>query len=137
KIVASNVNDLLKNIEAAMGGGARPATAQPATKDGKPIKFAVKKFTLTNGKVRLGVAGTGATLVMPPITLTDLGTKEGGITPGQLVYAVMQSVTGSIVSAAAGAIGDVSKISGATAAEEVKKAGDAIKGFFSGDKKKK
>ena len=36
----------------------------------------------------------------------------------------------------AGAIGDVSKISGATAAEGVKKAGDALKGLFGGDKKK-
>ncbi len=136
KIVASNVGDLLKNIEAATGGQG-PTAATPATKDGKPIKFEVKKFTLTNGRVRLGLGGAGATLPMPPITLTDLGTKEGGITPDQLVLAVMKSVTGSIISAATAAIGDVSKLSGASAAEGVKKAGDAIKGLFGGDKKKK
>jgi hypothetical protein len=136
KLVASNVNDLLKNIEKNLGGAARDPSAAPATKDGKPIKFAVKKFTLTNGKVRLGVAGTGMTLPMPDITLTDLGTKEGGITPDQLVFAVMKSVTGSIVTATAKAAGDIAKTGGATAAEGVKQVGGAIKNLFGGEKKK-
>lgn len=131
KIIASNVGDLLKNIEATVGGG---KGAQPTTKDGKPIKFEVKKFTLANGKVRLGAGGAGATLPMPSITLTDLGTKEGGITPDQLVLAVMRSVTGSIVSATAKAAIDIGKTGGAGAAEGVKKTGDAIKGLFGGKK---
>jgi hypothetical protein len=71
---------------------------------------------------------------MPPITLTDLGTKEGGITPDQLALAVMKSVTGSIVSATARAAGDIGKTGGAAAAGGVKKAGDAIKGLFGGKK---
>ncbi len=134
KLIASNVNDLLKNIEEATGGKKDPA-AQPATKDGKPIKIEVKSFRLTNGKVRLGVGGAFATLPMPPITLTDLGTKEGGVTPDQLAFAVMKSVTSSIVTATAGALGDIGKTGGATAAESVKKAGEALKGLFKGDKK--
>jgi hypothetical protein len=134
KIIASNVGDLLKNIEAATGGGKDSTGTQPATKGGKPIKFEVKKFSLTNGRVRLGLGGTGATLPMPPISLTDLGTKEGGITPDQLVLAVMKNVTGSIVSATASAVGDIGKTTGATAAEGVKKAGEAIKGLFGGKK---
>jgi hypothetical protein len=134
KLVASNVGDLLKHIEAATGGGKGSAAAESTTKDGKPIKFEVKKFTLSNGKVRIGLGGTGATLPMPPITLTDLGTREGGITPDQLVLAVMRSVTGSIASAAAAAISDGSMLSGAAAADGVKKAGAAIKGLFGGKK---
>ncbi|MCX6956717.1 MAG: hypothetical protein NTV51_31710, partial [Verrucomicrobia bacterium] len=43
KIIASNVADLLKNIEAAMGGG-KDAAPQATTKSGQPIKFEVKKF---------------------------------------------------------------------------------------------
>src|SRR5882757_6775364 len=39
KIVASNIKDLLKNIEDFTGAGGKPAT----TKEGKPIKFVVKK----------------------------------------------------------------------------------------------
>ena len=134
KIIASNVGDLLRNIEAAAGGGKGSATAEPTTKSGKPIKFEVKKFTLANGKVRLGLGGAGAALPMPAITLTDLGTKEGGITPDQLALAVMKSVTGSIVSATASAVGEIGKTGGASAAESVKKAGDAIKGLFGGKK---
>ena len=135
KIIASNVADLLKNIEATMGGG-KDAAPQATTKSGKPIKFAVKKFRLTNGKVHLGLAGTGMTLPMPDIELTDLGTKEGGITPDQLVLAVMKSVTSSIVSATAKAAGDIGKTGGAAAAEGAKKAVEGLKGLFGGDKKK-
>jgi hypothetical protein len=136
KLVASNVGDLLKNIEATLGGGKGSAAAAPQTKDGKPIKLEVKKFKLTNGKVRLGVGGAGATLPMPPITLTDLGTQEGGITPDQLVFAVMKSVTSSIVAATTQAMGDVGKTGGAAAVDGAKKAVDGIKGLFGGDKKK-
>lgn len=134
KIVASNVGDLLKNIEAATGGGKKSDTAAPTTNAGKPIKFEVKKFVLTNGRVRLGLGGAGASLPMPSITLIDLGTKEGGITPDQLVLAVMKSVTAGIVSATASAAGDIGKTGGAAAAESVKKAGNAIKGLFGGKK---
>lgn len=131
KFVASNVGDLLKNIEAAMGG--KNPEGQPTTKDGKPIKIEVKKFRLQNGKVRLGVGAAAMSLPMPPIELTDIGTKEGGVTPDQLVFAVMKSVTGSIVSATTQAAGQIGKTTGAAAAEGVKKTGEAIKGLFKKD----
>jgi hypothetical protein len=133
KIVASNVSDLLKNIEAVTGGGA--AGAQATTKSGKPIKFEVKHFSLHDGKVRLGVGAAALPLPMPPIELTNLGTSEGGITPDQLVYAVMKSVTGSIVSATTQAAGKIGATSGAAAAEGAKKAVEGIKGLFGGGKK--
>lgn len=132
KLIASNVGDLLKNIEAATGKGT--AASETKTKDGKPIKIEVKRFKLTNGKVRLGLSGAGATLPMPPITLNDLGTKEGGITPDQLAFAVMKSVTASIVTATTNAMGDVGKTGGAAAADGAKKAVDGIKGLFGGKK---
>lgn len=131
KVISSNVGDLLKNIQASTGGGKDSAGA-PAAKDGKPLKFEVKKFVLKNGKVRLGAAGAGMTLPMPDITLNDLGTAEGGITAGQLAFAVMKSVTGSIISATTQAVGDIGKTTGAAAADSVKKAGSAIKGLFGG-----
>ena len=132
KLVASNVADLLKKIEKATGGGG--TAAQPKTETGKPIKFEVKKFKLTGGKVRVGVGAAAMTLPMPPIELTDLGTKEGGITPDQLALAVMKNVTASIVSATAQAAGQLGKTTGAAAAEGVKQVGDAIKGLFGGKK---
>ncbi len=133
KIIASNVADLLKNIEAAMGGG-KDAAPAATTKSGQPIKIAVKKFRLANGKVRLGLAGAGMTLPMPDIELNDLGTAEGGITPDQLVFAVMKSVTSSVVTATTKAAGQIGGTSGAAAAEGAKKAVEGIKGLFGGKK---
>jgi len=133
KIVASNVADLLKNIEQITGGKDAP---QATTKSGQPIKFEVKKFRLQNGWVRLGVGPAAMKLPMPPIALDNLGTSEGGITPDQLVFAVMKSVTGSVVSATTQAAGKIGGTAGAAAAEGVKKTGEAIKGLFGGDKKK-
>jgi hypothetical protein len=131
KLVASNVADLLKNIEKFTGAkDAQPAT----TKSGKPIKFEVKKFRLKNGKVRLGVGPAALKLPMPPIALDNLGTSDGGITPDQLVFAVMKTVTGSIVSATTKAVGEIGKTNGA-AVEGAKKAVEGIKGLFGGGKK--
>ena len=132
KLVASNIGDLLKNIESATGGkGGEP---QATAKNGKPIRFEVRKFVLTNGHVRLGVGPAAMTLPMPPISLENLGTAEGGITPGQLTFAVMRSVTGSVVGATVHAAGKIGATSGAAAVEGAKKAGDAIKGLFGGKK---
>ncbi len=128
KLVASNIGDLLKNIEAAMGGN---KAAEPQ-KDGKPIKMVIKKFTLRNGKVTLGVGATAIPLPMPPVELTDIGAAEGGITPAGVVFAVMRSVTTSVVAATTQALGAVGGTSGAAALESAKQVGSAIKGLFGG-----
>ena len=133
RLVSSNVGDLLNNIEAAASGG-KDAAPQAKTKSGKPIKFEVKKFRLKNGKVRLGVGGTRISLPMPDIELTDLGTKDGRITPHQLVFAVAKNVAASIVSATTKASVDIGKTTGAAAAEGAKKAVEGIKGLFGGKK---
>ncbi len=132
KIVASNIGDLLKNIEQTTGGG----TTGPAatTKSGKPIKMVVKKFVLQNGRVTLGVGPAAFTIPMPPVTLTDLGTAENGITPGAVAVAVMRSVTPSIVAASTQALTKVGGTTGAAAAEAAKQAGAAIKNLFGGKK---
>ncbi|MBI4621810.1 MAG: hypothetical protein HY736_01155 [Verrucomicrobia bacterium] len=134
KIVASNVKDLLKNIEQVTGS--RDKAVAPVAKSGRPIKLEVKRFRLKNGKVRLSVGATVMTVPMPPIELAGLGTKEGGITPDQLVLAIMKDVTASIVGAAVQAAGQIDWTSKAAATEGIKKAGDAIKGLFGGEKKK-
>jgi hypothetical protein len=131
KIVASNIGDLLKNIEAAVGGN---KAAEPTAKSGQPIKMAIKKFTLKDGTIRLGVGPAAIKLPMPPISLTDIGTAEGGITPARVVFAVMRSVTTSIVSASAQALTKLGGTSGAAAAEGVKQVGEAFKGMFGGKK---
>jgi len=130
KIVASNVSELLKNIEQFTGAKDPSKPDEAAT----PVRFEVKKFRLQNGWVRVGVGPAALKLPMPPIELDDLGTKEGGITPDQLTVAVMRSVTSGIVSATTKAAGQIGGTAGAAAAEGVKQAGEAIKGLF--DRKK-
>ena len=131
KLVASNVADLLKNIEHFTGS---KDAASATTKSGKPIKFEVKKFRLQNGWVRLGVGPAAMKLPMPPIALDNLGTAEGGITPDQLVFAVIRSVTTGIVSATTGAALKIGGTAGAAAAEGAKKTVEGIKGLFGGKK---
>jgi len=130
KIISSNIKDLLNNIEAITGAGDQ----KPKDKSGRPIKFVVKKFRMTNGTAQLGVGPAAIPLPMPPIAIDDLGVKEGGITPDQFVGAVMQNVLGGIVSATAGAAGKISSTMGATAAEAAgnaaKKTGGGIKKLF-------
>ena len=131
KIVASNIGDLLKNIEAAVGGG----KDQPTTKEGKPIKLIVKKLVLQDGKVTLGVGTAAMTLPMPPINMVDIGVAEGGVTPAQLTFAIMRNVLTNVVAATAGAMTQVGGTSGAAALEGAKQVGAAIKGIFGGAKK--
>jgi len=134
KFVSSNIKDLLKNIEQFSGSGAPTAT----TKSGKPIKFVVKKFRLTNGKATLGFGAAALPLPLPPISLDDVGVSEGGITADQLASVMMKNVLGSIVEATANALGQVGSTSGAATLEKTKdaakKAGESLKKFF-GEKK--
>ena len=131
KIVASNVSDLLKNIEQITGSSSSP---QATAKNGKPIKFEVKKFRLQGGWVRVGVGSAALNLPMPPVELNDIGTSQGGVTPDQLVFAVMRSVTPSIIAATTQAAGKLIPTSGAAAAEGMKQLGAGIKGLFDGKK---
>ena len=134
KIIASNVKDLLKNIEQVTGG--KDQAGVPVAKNGKPIRFEVKHFFLQGGKVRLGVGPAAMTLPMATIELNNLGTAEGGISPDQLTLAVMKSITTGIVGATAHAAGKIGTTTGAAAAEGVKQVGEGIKSLFGGDKKK-
>ena len=132
KVVASNVGDLLKNIEKAMGG----KEAEPKTTDGKPIKLVVKKLVLKNGRVIIGAGGQVVTVPLPPIDMADIGVKEGGVTPAQLGVAVMRHVTPTIVAASMQALSTGGGAAGAAAVEGAKQIGGAIKGLFGGEKKK-
>jgi hypothetical protein len=132
RMVSSNIGDLLKNIKGA--APAQAANGQPVDKQGQPLKFIVKHFSLTNGKVTLGLGPTALTLPMPPVTLDDVGTREGGISSAELALAVMRSATGGIVTATTSAAGKIGSTMGAAAGNSAKSASDAIKGLFGGNK---
>ena len=126
KVVSSNIGDLLKNMTGAK------KTTEATTKTGKPIKFEVRHFHLTGGQVTLGVGPAAITLPMPPIDLTDLGTKEGGITSGELAVAIMRSMMSSVVKASTQAAGKIGSTMGAAAGSAVKQGGSSLKGLFGG-----
>jgi hypothetical protein len=132
RFVASNIGELLKNIQGSSGGSA-PAD-RPVSKQGKPLRFIVQHFSLTHGKVTVGIGPTAITLPMPPLTLNDVGTREGGISPAELSLALMRSVTGGIVTATTSAAEKIGSTMGAAAGNSAKSAGEALKGLFGGNK---
>ncbi len=132
KLVASNIKDLLKNIENFTGGAEKKEEAEPK-KESKPIKIVVKKFRLTNAKATLGVGAAALPVPLPPLSLDDVGVKEGGITPDQLAGVVMKQVLGNIVAGTGEALKKVGATTGAAAAEGVKKVGSGIKKLFGGE----
>jgi uncharacterized protein involved in outer membrane biogenesis len=131
KIVASNIGDLLKNIERSLGGGTAP---EPKTDSGQPVKMVIKKLVLREGKVTLSVGGTAMTMPMPPVDMADIGVAQGGATPAQVAVAVMRHVTPTIVAAATAALAKGGGATG-TAVDTAKQAAEAIKGLFGGQKK--
>jgi hypothetical protein len=127
----SNIDALLKQIEANMGGGAtQPAPAESETKPSKPLKFAVKSFRLQNAKASIVIAGKTVTVPLPPLTITDLGVAEGGISADQVAAKVLQRVLGQIVEAAGGVLKDAGGALLDGGKDGAKAAGDAAKGVF-------
>lgn len=131
KLVASNIGDILKNIEQSMGG----AKEQPKTEEGKPVKMVIKKLTLREGRVTLGVGTAAMTMPMPAINMTDIGVAEGGLPPAQIAFAVMRNVLTNVVAATTGALTQVGGTSGAAAVESARQVGEALKGIFGGGQK--
>ncbi len=136
KIVASNISDLLKNVEAALGKG-DDAKAPPAqSPDDKPVRLIVRRLVLNEATVNLSAGARILTIPLPEISLVELGVKEGGLTPAQLGFAILRSLTASVVTASTRALGTLGGTSGASALENAKQIGEAIKSFFGGETKK-
>jgi hypothetical protein len=97
----------------------------------------VKSFRLENARVTLGVGPTAITLPMTPIVLTDLGTKEGGITPDQIAAKVMTNILSDITKAIADSALKIGGSAGSATTDSIsgaaKKTGDSIKKLFGGN----
>ncbi|MEN9840502.1 MAG: hypothetical protein RL376_302 [Verrucomicrobiota bacterium] len=96
----NNIDALLKQIEANTRSGSASAPT-PETKPGEPLKFAIKSFRIQNAKMSLVVAGQPITVPLPPLTITDLGVAEGGITADQVAAQVLKRVLAQLGVAAA------------------------------------
>lgn len=142
KIITSNLREILNNIEKSIGGGGagKPSDQpQPTTKEGKPLKFTVKNFRLENARVTIGFGSNVLTAQMPALILSDLGTKEGGLTASELatqvIRRILADITGTVAAAAlkSGAASGAAGVDAAT--EAAKQAGDSLKKIFSGAEK--
>ena len=110
-------------MEANIGRGLSTPAAKPDGKPAKQMKFAIKSFKLQNVKVSMGIGKAMVSVPMPPITITDLGVAEGGITPDQIVSAVLRAVIANLGSATA----DPALKMGRSALDGGKGAGGAVK----------
>jgi hypothetical protein len=112
----SNLSKIVANMQEATGGGqTEPAKPQePAKpKEAKPAKkLEVDEFIISGGKIHVSVTALGggtATVPLPDIHFTDLGTGPDGITPEDLTIKVMGAIEQGTVKAAAGAVADIAK----------------------------
>jgi hypothetical protein len=111
----NNLSTIIANMQGAGGGRKEPAKpnepAQP--KEAKPgKKLEVDEFVITGGKIHVSVTALGggtATVPLPDIRFTDLGTGPDGITPEDLTIKVMGAIEQGTVKAAAGAVADIAK----------------------------
>ena len=111
----SNLNTILENVQAATGGAKEPGKpkepAAPAESK-PPKKLQVDEFVITGAKVRVSVTGLGggaATVPLPDIHLTDLGSGPEGITPAELTKRVLAEIEKGAASAATSVVNDIGK----------------------------
>jgi hypothetical protein len=128
---ANNLKKLLDNVNAAAASlQSSPSTNQPAktaapAKPGK--KLEVDDFLITGAKVHFG---TGPTLPLPDIHLTDLGKGPDGITPAELTKDVLGEVVTGTIKAVGSAIGNIGKDAGKVVGTGVNKITTGIGGLF-------
>jgi len=138
KAGVSNVDVLKKNISRAGGGAAKQG-------DGEELKMVIRKLVVEDGKVMVRIAALGKeeqTVTLPPIRLTDVGRKSGGVTAmevaqilsGKLVKNVQGSVAVLGVKRFLGKpvemVGEVGGALGGAAGEVGGAVGGALKGIL-------
>jgi hypothetical protein len=112
----NNLKQILANVQETTGGGAKePAKTQEPSqaKEAKPAKkLEVDEFVISGGEVHVAVTALGgqsATIALPDIHLSALGTGPESITAGELVRKVLEAVEKEVTQAAAGSLTDMGK----------------------------
>jgi uncharacterized protein involved in outer membrane biogenesis len=103
----NNLNKIKANLAAATGGATKEETAKSG-QAGK--KLQVDDLVISGGKVRVSVTGLGgATVSLPDIHLSGLGTGPDGITPAELTKEVLNTVLDAAIKQAGTVVADLSK----------------------------
>jgi uncharacterized protein involved in outer membrane biogenesis len=123
---ANNLKKIMDNVNAFTGGAtAKPADMNAPAPTGakQPAKkLEVDDFLITGAKVHFN----GATLPLPDIHLTALGTGPDGITPSDLIKKVLGEITTATVKAVVSSAADAGKVLGGKAG----KLGQRLGGLF-------
>lgn len=119
KIIASNIGDLVKNIQ---GQKSNPS-AQAKTSRGEEKRFEIHHLIIRGGKLTVSVAGRAPIpLDMPTVEFHDLGNGQG-VTSTELAALIGETILKSILDSSAKLLG---KTGGAAAGA----AGDLLKSLF-------
>ena len=91
----SNVRSLLKNIPQSQGSQTTSSGGSSTTHSGK--KFVIEKLILEDITVSAQLSALGnkvseVTLTVPPITMTNVGEKNGGMSMSQIIEFIVQTV---------------------------------------------
>lgn len=110
----NNLKKILANLEESTGGGSTaPAQGKETPKASGPgRKLQVDDFIISGGKLHLSVTtlgGHSATLPLPEIHLTGLGTGPDGITAAELTKVALTAIEKSAAEVAANAVADLGK----------------------------
>lgn len=131
----NNLTKILDNINASLGGGeTKPAGDAPPSKE---TRIQVNDLQITDGKINIKMAvlgGKSATVPLPTIHLTDLGTDANGITGADLSKRVMAAVLDGTIKASTKVVLDLGKqvineATGSAAKAVTEEAKKAVKGI--------
>jgi uncharacterized protein involved in outer membrane biogenesis len=110
---SSNLKKILANLEETSGGGSGKAkTSTPETEKKANKKLEVDEFVISGAKVNVNISsmvGKAATVTIPEIRLTDLGTGPEGITVAELSKRILNVLLENSGKAAASGVSDLSK----------------------------
>ena len=108
----NNLSKLLENVQAATGGTDKSATVSQDKASSRKIQ--VDDLLITGGKINLSVdagplGSKSATVPLPEIHLTQLGSGPEGITAGDLTAKVLKEILQAAIPAAEKAVVDLGK----------------------------
>jgi uncharacterized protein involved in outer membrane biogenesis len=138
----SNIDAIQKNVDAFVKkyAGASETKEKSEAKEGG-TKMVIDHVYVKGGKVNISatlLGGKSMTVPLPDIHLKDIGKKEKGATPGEVVQSIIGALNKAIVKAVApldlGKVGDVAgkAVEGTKDAVEgaAKGVTDSVKGLF-------
>ncbi len=134
KHIADNAKSFVSQQSSPAGAGPARADSPPAgSKQQKPVKLQVNELLITGAKLSASAAGivpgADATVTLPDIRLTNLGSGSAGITPAELTAQVLSHLnTEAAKASASGALKNL--LNGGAAKLNTGGLKDGVKGLF-------